>query len=565
MPKFADLYQHVLKILQQLSLSQKVVLSMIFIVVISALSLISFVSIDSKMVLLASDIETAEFNAITTKLKDNDYPFTTSGTDSISVKSTDRNAILMLMAQNNIIPKGVPGYELFDIHDWSETQFEKDIKKQRALMGEITKTLETLKSIHKARVLVSFPDDKLFQDNIIPVTAAIQLNYAPGYTELKRKEIMGITTLVSRSIPGLAKENVAISGPEGDIINDFDNELDRQKRNLQEVSAQLRIQEKERRRVLKDIERSLNSLYGKGTYGDRYDIIRLDIKLRWDEEEIERNEVSPVVMIPDNPNTPYSERKVQDSLRVSSKSTKESFEGNGFTPEGPTGTEPNIPPGYKDRDYQKAKYNKEETIHNNEFNKSHHKIKKQLWEYGVINLAVVLDGQWKRGKKTKDGLAYERNYVSVSDNELRAMTDLLKKAIGYDSSRGDQISVKHIQKDRTKQFGEEDSTLRAAKMRQRGLLIVLFVLLTIGIFTTVGHFIRRELLRRKKIREEELVAQQRLMREAALRAIEQEGVELEIPLEEKARQEMLTNVINMVKDKPESVAHLVRTWIATEE
>lgn len=60
----------------------------------------------------------------------------------------------------------------------------------------------------------------------------------------------------------------------------------------------------------------------------------------------------------DDANTPYSERIVRDSFEISSKNTMETFSGNGFTPEGPAGTEPNIPPGYKDRDYQKAKYSK---------------------------------------------------------------------------------------------------------------------------------------------------------------------------------------------------------------
>lgn len=55
---------------------------------------------------------------------------------------------------------------------------------------------------------------------------------------------------------------------------------------------------------------------------------------------------------------PYSERVVANTLEVSSKKTAESFDGKGFTPEGPAGTEFNIPPGYKDRDYQKASYSR---------------------------------------------------------------------------------------------------------------------------------------------------------------------------------------------------------------
>ena len=55
---------------------------------------------------------------------------------------------------------------------------------------------------------------------------------------------------------------------------------------------------------------------------------------------------------------PYSERVVEDSLATSRKTTREEFRGNGFTPEEPTGDEANIPPGYKDRDFQKAESDK---------------------------------------------------------------------------------------------------------------------------------------------------------------------------------------------------------------
>ena len=56
-----------------------------------------------------------------------------------------------------------------------------------------------------------------------------------------------------------------------------------------------------------------------------------------------------------------------------------------------------------------------------------------------------------------------------------------------------------------------------------------------------------------------------MMREAALRAIEEEGVEVEASLEERARQEMLANAINLVKDKPEDVTRLLRTWLSEED
>jgi flagellar M-ring protein FliF len=498
------------------------------------------------------------------KLGEMGFAYTSSGTDTIYISPDKKNAAMVALAQENLIPQGVHGWELFDIDKWSETQFEKDIKKQRALSGAIAQTLQNVKGVEKAQVNLAFPADELFQEKSEPVTAAVLLDYKPGVEKLSVKEIKGIETLVARSVPGLKKENVTIAGPDGDVINDFDNEIDKQKAEMKDVEAKFRMQEQQRTKLLADIRKSLTKFYGEGVYGDRYDVVRLETKLRWDKEELEKNEVEPVVMTPDDPRTPYSERVVKDSLEVSSKSTEEVFEGNGFTPEGPAGTEPNIPPGYKDRDYQKAKYTKKEDIKNNKFNETHRKIKKQPWELERVNLAVLLDGKWERLGIKADQSGYDRKYLGVTDEELLKVTDVLKKSIGFDIARGDMISVKHLQIDRSKQFEAEDEELRAQIARRKLLIGILITLIALAIAYVAYIFIKREIERRRRLREEELAARQAMMRDAALRAIEEEGVEVELSIEEQARRAMIENAINLAKERPDDVVQLLRTWLSED-
>lgn len=560
MPNYKEFLEKLKEFFNKLDTTKKIILATIVVVVIVAISFIANVSSTQEQTALYTNLETAEFAQITEKLKESNYHFTTKGTEAIFIDPKKREEILMVLAQENLIPTGVAGWELFDMDKWSETQFEKDIKQQRAVMGAITKTLTTLKSVSSAQVNIAFPSAELFKDNIQPVTAAVVLSYAPGIENLTRKEIKGIETLVARSVPKLKNENVSISGPDGQIINDFDNEIDNRKWELQEVERKLRIQEKERVKLLSDISSSLKYAFGI----DRADVVRLDIRLRWDKESIEKSEVSPVVMVEDNPLTPYSEREVQDSLEVSSKTTTETFQGNGFTPEGPAGTEPNIPPGYKDKDYQKANYQKTETIRNNKFNETFRKIEKQPWELERVNLAVILDGKWERLGERPDGKGFERKYTAVSPEEIRDITDVLKKAIGFDIARGDQISVRHIQKDRTAEFLAEDAQLLYEKNMRRMLIASLLTLLAIAVLWGLYVVIRKELDKRRRLREEELAAKQQMMREAALRAWEEEGVEVELSPEERARREMLENAISLSKEKPEEVAQLLRTWLAED-
>ena len=70
--------------------------------------------------------------------------------------------------------------------------------------------------------------------------------------------------------------------------------------------------------------------------------------------------------------------------------------------------------------------------------------------------------------------------------------------------------------------------------------------------------------RRRRIREEQLALEQQRMREAALRAAEEDGVDVELSLEEKARLELQENAIRLAKERPNDVAQLLRTWLAEE-
>ena len=559
MPDISKFLEKAKEIWSKLDNKKKIILGIIAGVIFTAFIIIGSLSSEAGLSTLYTGLEAKDFAEITTKLKEKGYHFKHKGTESIFVNPEEKEEVLMFLAQENLIPKGIPGWELFDMDKWSETQFEKDVKKQRALMGALSRTLSTLKSIEKAQVNIAIPEEELFEEKIQPITAAVILKYAPGVESLKVKEIEGIETLVSRSVPGLKKDNVSIAGPDGKILNDFDDEITREKWELKSVEEKFKIEERQRVKLLVDIRNSLER-----NYPDRADIVRLDLKMRWDKEEIERSEVEPVIMTPDDPKTPYSERVVKDSLKVSSKKTTEQFEGNGFTPEGPSGTEPNIPPGYKDKDYQKAKYTKKEEIDNNVFNETKRKIAKQPWEVRKINLAVILDGKWIKKGEREDREGYIREYLAVSEEEVRQVSDLLKKAIGYNIARGDNLSVQHIQKDRRKEHEIEDEELRKKKVIRRMLLATLIGLLFIIIAISVYQLIKKEIERRRKLREEELAAQQQMMREAALRAIEDEGIEVEISPEERAKKEMLENVINLVKSRPEDVALLIRTWMSEE-
>ena len=128
----------------------------------------------------------------------------------------------------------------------------------------------------------------------------------------------------------------------------------------------------------------------------------------------------------------------------------------------------------------------------------------------------------------------------------------------------DSVSVLNIQFDRMAEFEKEDEGYFKAIQRQRIILISLFGLAFLLLLFIVYRIVSRELERRKRLREEELLRQHQLEREKALWEAEQAGMEVSMSVEEMKRRELLENVVNTAREHPEDVALLLRTWLMEE-
>ena len=268
----------------------------------------------------------------------------------------------------------------------------------------------------------------------------------------------------------------------------------------------------------------------------------------------------------DLPETPYPDRELMPNgtLTVSENNRQERFRGNGFTPGGPTGTEQQLPPGYQDLDYQRSEYGNNDVIKNYDYNRIDKDIIRQPWEEQARSVAIMVDGIWIRKGPKEDGSGWEREYKAPSEEELKKLEKLLKASMLYKGSRGDQIAVEHMQKDRTAQFEAEDADLRQKLMIQRLLVVSAAALVGFLLLYFLYRAIKNEIARRRRLREEELAAQQQLMREAALRVADEGAAEVELSVDEKARREMLENAITLAREKPDEVAKLLRTWLNEE-
>jgi len=555
---FKNIFSELMKVYARLDTTKKIITAGILLGVLATLvGIMMYSGSKEKVLLWNAELSPKDFGKITKKLDEWGYEYTTSGTNRIYVNKDQKEIITTRLAQENLIPADIPGWKLFDVEKWTTTQFEREIKYRRALQQALKKHIESLDSIEKAYVEIAITKPELYTEEDTPYTASVIVTPAPQIKKLPKKIIKGIQLLVARAVGKLSPDNVTVVDNWGNVISDFDTEEEKKDLEMWLVRARQKFKDKVRARDLAKIRQSLERVLTP----DRVEIVNLDYDIEWDEWKEKRKEYYPIVMQEDDPRTPYNERKVKDSLTRSEKTVVEKFKGHGWNPEGPAGTEGNVPPGYKMRDDQYAEYSKKEIIKNEEVNERQIEHKKDPFDVKRKYVSVIIDVQWK---KEIIGYRIKRTPIYLTPKELKDYTDIIKAAIGYNPARGDVVVVKNIMFDRTKEFQKEDEELRKKEALKKTLLATLVALLLLFVALVVYRAIAKEIERRRRLKEEELAEKQRQMQEAALRAAEEGGVEVELSLEERARLELQENAINLARERPEDVAMLIRTWLSEE-
>ena len=547
------------------SLVQKIILVAIVVIVIAALSAVVSVSSGPTNVSLYSSLTEPQLEELKFNLNDSGYKFTESNgniyVDSDYIAQKIRTDLII----TNRVPGGKTGFEALGTPSFTETQWDKEQKLQQAVKVQLEHHIETLDSISDASVTIVIPKEELFKDNQKPTTVSVSLRIKQGSNfATDRKQIEGVQRLIINSVFNLQPDNITIiDRGTGQVLNNFDDmqEFDRLALGNKEMDQKSRFEEKYKESIL-------TALYTIFT-PERVALVNLDITLNTDIVEISKKEHPPIITTADNPATPYSEEVNQESILVSKSLNNSSFQGSGITPEGPAGVEGQTPPQYKELDSQYGTMNQISEQSNYEYNTVTTKQIKSQWKRERTSVSVNLDGIWKKQRNTDGTLKMEngeilRVFEPLSKDDIDRAIALIKGAINYDVQNGDSVVVQAIQFDRSKEFEIENTYERNAQNRKRIILFSLLGLVLIIIAFVVMRMIAKEMERRRRLKEEELARQHQAMREAALRSAEEDGMDVEMSVEDRARLEMQENAINVAREHPEDVAQLIRTWLSEE-
>lgn len=334
----------------------------------------------------------------------------------------------------DIAALGIPqdsrvGFELFDKQEFGATDFEQTIKYLRALEGTLSETIESIHAVNKAKVSIAMPKESLFVSKETPVTASVVIELKQNMV-LAPKQVNGIKNLVAASVAKLDPKNVQIVNQFGDPLGG-DDELTK---NNELLKAKLEY----KKRFERNLEAKIIDILAPIVGSRKKVVARVTVDVEFSQIASKSEVFSP------------------DNVVRSEQTMEEKKEGaSGKEVGGVPGAVSNVGPAQNlTSDTAKEKYSKATTTTNYEISKTIKDIKEDFVKINRITSAVVIDGKYEY-KKDKDGNPTdELEYMSRTTQDLSAIENLVKRAIGYNNGRGDEVSVSNFQFNVTKKVSE---------------------------------------------------------------------------------------------------------------
>ena len=485
---------------------------------------------------------------------------------SVADRDTARKMRSILISEG-LVPSNIDPFAGYYERSWSTTDAEQNVRLKNAITQSLKQHLEAISDISAAFVTIVLPENELFSADQKPVSASVILKTTPNSNiTVDRKRVLGIQRLILSAVEGLTAENLTISDADGNILNDFEGMAESDRVSIIEKQQKLRHAEEAKLRAA--VLKALQKFYT----DDRIRDLNVTIDMDMSEKSSTSTIYSPIQIRPDNPDTPYDDSEYRDTLPISEQTVVNDWQGTGFNPEGPTGTEGQTPPVYSDMSNVIGHSTQTGVTRNNVINttQTSEKVAPQL---GRRTIPVNVDGVWdiKRDPKTHNYLidentgALAREYTPVPAEELSELTNYVRGAVGYDRNRGDLVTVTNIQFDRKAQFSAEDAAYFRKQQTRRTVLLVLAAIALVLVGFIMFRVVSKDIERRRRLREEELLRRQQAEREKALwEAKDDANMQVTMSVEESRRAELQENAINLAKEHPEDVAMLIRTWLMEE-
>ncbi|PWC17412.1 flagellar basal-body MS-ring/collar protein FliF [Brenneria corticis] len=167
---------------------------------------------------LYSNVNDRDGGAIVSELTKLNIPYRfADGGGAIMIPAQNVHETRLRLAQLGLPKGGAVGFELLDQEKFGISQFSEQINYQRALEGELSRTIETLGPVQNARVHLAIPKPSLFVREQKSPSSSVTLTLQPGRA-LDEGQINSIVYMVSSSVAGLPPDNVTVVDQTGRLL-----------------------------------------------------------------------------------------------------------------------------------------------------------------------------------------------------------------------------------------------------------------------------------------------------------------------------------------------------------
>ena len=351
------------------------------------------------------------------------YKLADEGTILVPTKDVYKERIAVASITNIQGNNGKVGFELFDNKEFGATEDEQRVKFQRAIQGELSKTIESLEPIERAVVYIAFPKESVFTERQTPPTASVVVKLKAN-TSLDLGQIDGIKRIVAGSIANLKVENVKIVTQDGIAIGE-DTVALQNEQEAAKIAAQVRYKHEFESRY----ENKIIDMIASFTGSKEKVTAKVTMEFDFSQTDSEREIFDPNSVIRSEQN--IEEHKVgRDKPDIG----------------GVPGAVSNIGPVQGIEDNKPAEqYDKTVANTNYEISKQIIKTKPQFATIRRITAAVAVDGRYDYVRDENGDATGVVKYFPLDEAEMNSITNLVKQAVGYDPNRGDEVTVSNIE------------------------------------------------------------------------------------------------------------------------
>lgn len=412
--KYSDKYNQAKDAFGGLSSGRKVA-----ILALAALILAGFVAVlfwinKPEYGVLYSDLSRDDAAAIVAKLNEQKIPYVLSENSSrIEIPKNQVQEARLILATEGLPTGGKVGLEIFDKSSLGATEFVQKLNYQRALQGELERTIAQFPEVNNVRVHLNIPKQSLFIEEEREPSASVVLGLKRGQS-LTRNQLAGIVHLVSSAVEGLKPDHISIVDTDGGLLYAKDETSG---------ASMSEAQIQERRALETALARKVTTMLERVVGPDKA-IARVTADLN-----LEQINTSEEVYDPDR-------SVIRSEQRLTEKNRGGPSDAAGVpnaTYELGTGQRNQTGAGAGGEVYEKT-----EQTTNYEITKINRQIFTTAGDVKKLSVAVLVAGTYE--EKTVDGQT-ARTLISPTDAELADMERLVKGAVGYDESRGDTVVV----------------------------------------------------------------------------------------------------------------------------